>query len=72
MSRVLYWRSFYRKKIWRIYWLQAHCPGNIDLNLIQSTYSKSLLAIEPPAFLLYLIYDDVIVYYQNTEVMKAN
>ena len=33
----------------------AHCPANTNLYLIQSTYSKSLLAIEPLAFLLYLI-----------------
>ena len=35
------------------------------------TYSKSLMVIEPLAFLLYQIYDDVTAY-KNTEIMKAN
>ena len=36
--------------------------ANTNLNLIQSTYGKSLVAIESLVFLFHLISDDVIVY----------
>ena len=37
MNGILHWRSFYRKKTWRIYYLRTHCPANTNLNLIRST-----------------------------------
>ena len=71
MNRFLHSCRFYRKNIWRIYLLGAQCPANTNLNLIRSTYSKSLLVIKPLAFFFCLIYDDVTVYW-NAEIMKAN
>ena len=38
-----------------IYWSRANCPGNTNLNLMRSTYSKSNLAIKSLAVLLLLI-----------------